>query len=74
MQLPGTAWLNAILMLSDDDGWVGSDELFHWDGRGWEKATIPVVSRIVDIESSPSGEIWALTQEGAFLHLDVAKE
>ncbi len=69
MQLPETGWVNAILMLSESDGWVGGEELFHWNGRRWEKATSLAVDRIVDIESSPDGKIWALTQHGAFLHL-----
>ncbi len=75
MQLPETGWVNSILMVSQDDGWVGGDELFHWNGRGWEKATRPMVKwdRIVDIERSPNGEIWALIEHGAFLHLEVAK-
>lgn len=69
MRLPETGWVNSILMLSEDNGWVGGVELFHWNGQEWEKAAIPAGDRIVDIESSPSGEIWALTQQGAFLRL-----
>ncbi len=72
MQLPETGWVNAILMLSESDGWVGGEELFHWNGQGWQKATNPVVDRVVDIESTPNGEVWALTRHGAFLHLKVA--
>ena len=69
MQLAEMGWTNSILMLSEDNGWVGGDDLFHWNGQGWEKATSPAVDRIVDIEGSPGGEIWALTQHGAFLYL-----
>jgi len=61
--------VNVILMVSRDNGWIGGDELFHWNGQQWEGATNPAVDRTVGIESSPSGEIWALTQHGAFLHL-----
>jgi len=75
MQLPDTGWVNSILMLSKDDGWVGGDELFHWNGHGWERTTKPTIERdrVVDIESSPNGEVWALTRYGAFLHLQVSK-
>lgn len=69
MRLGEAGWVNAILMVSDDDGWIGGDELFHWNGQDWEKATKPAADRVVDIESSPNGEVWALTQHGAFLHL-----
>lgn len=68
-RLGEAGWVNAILMISDDDGWVGGDELFHWNGRSWEKAINPILDRVVDIKSSQNGEIWALTQHGAFLHL-----
>lgn len=73
MQLPETEWKGwtiSVLMLSEDNGWVGGDELFHWNGQGWEKAISPAADRIVDMKSSPSGEIWALAQHGAFLHLN----
>ncbi len=69
MRIGETGWVSAILMLSDDDGWVGGDELFHWNGQNWEKAINPAADRVVDIESSPDGEVWALTQRGGFLHL-----
>lgn len=69
MQLAETGWTYSILMLSENNGWVGGDALFHWNGQIWEKATNPAIDRIVDIESGPNGEIWALTQQGAFLHL-----
>jgi photosystem II stability/assembly factor-like uncharacterized protein len=72
-RLGEAGWVNAILMISDDDGWVGGDELFHWNGQSWEKAINPTSDRVVDIKSSPNGKIWALTQHGAFLHL-VIKE
>ncbi len=74
MQLPARGWTNSILMLSADNGWVGGDELFHWNGQSWEKAVNPTLDRVVDIKSSPNGEIWALTQHGAFLYLDVKRE
>lgn len=73
MRLDEAGWINTILMISQDNGWVGGDELFHWNGQGWEKATSPAVDRIVDIESSPGGEIWALTHHGALLHLAVQR-
>jgi photosystem II stability/assembly factor-like uncharacterized protein len=70
MQLPETGWVNSILALSEENVWVGGEKLFHWNGQGWEMAASPVIDRIVDIEDSPSGEIWALTQHGAFLRLE----
>ena len=69
MRLGEAGWVNAILMVSDDDGWIGGDELFHWNGQNWEKAINPAADRVVDIDSSPNGQVWALTQHGAFLHL-----
>lgn len=74
MRLGEAGWINTILMISEDDGWVGGDRLFHWNGQKWEQATKPVLDRIVDIKSSPNGEIWALTQGGAFLHLAVKED
>jgi photosystem II stability/assembly factor-like uncharacterized protein len=74
MQLPETGWVNSILMLSEGDGWVGGEESLHWNGYGWERATKPTVDRIVDMEKSPNGEIWALTEYGAFLHLEVSEQ
>jgi len=74
MRLFEAGWTNTILMVSQDDGWVGGDELFHWNGHGWEKVVRPTIrNRIVDIERSPNGEIWALTEYGAFLHLEVSE-
>lgn len=75
-QLPSTGWILAVLMISEHEGWVGGDELFHWKGHGWERATKPTTEwdRVVDIESSPNGEIWALMEHGAFLHLEVSEE
>lgn len=69
MQLPETGWVTAVLASSEDNVWIGGDELFHWNGQGWEKAVKPTSDRVMDIKSSPNGEIWALTQHGAFLHL-----
>ncbi len=76
MQLGEAGWINAILMVSQDDGWIGGDELFHWNGQIWEKATRPMTwwDRIVDIEMSPNGRVWALTEHGAFLHLKIATQ
>lgn len=67
--LPPTGWVLAVLIISESDGWVGGDDLFHWNGQEWEKTANPAFDRIVDIASSPNGEIWALTWHGAFLHL-----
>jgi photosystem II stability/assembly factor-like uncharacterized protein len=72
--LPPTGWVLAVLIISEDDGWVGGDELFHWNGQGWERAINPISDRVVDMKRSPNGEIWALTQHGAFLHLVVREE
>lgn len=76
MRLSEAGWINAILMVSQDDGWIGGDELFHWNGSIWEQVTRPMIwwDRIVDIEMSPNGEIWALTEHGAFLHLKVVTQ
>lgn len=74
MRLGEAGWINTILMISEDNGWVGGDRLFHWNGQKWEQATKPVLDRIVDIKSSPNGKIWALTQGGAFLHLAVKED
>jgi|GEM_PF-1371828 len=75
-QLLEAGWIDTILMVSQDDGWVGGDELFHWNGHGWEKAIRPTLNRnrVVDIERSPDGEIWALTEFETFLHLEVAEQ
>jgi len=71
--LPPTEWVLAILIISENDGWVGGNELFHWNGQGWERAANPAEDRIVDIESSPNGGVWALTQYGAFLRLEISQ-
>lgn len=69
--LPSTQWVNAILMASEDNGWVGGDALFHWNGDGWERANQSIVEwgNVIDIEESSGGEIWALTEYGVFFHL-----
>lgn len=74
-QLPETGWISSILMLSEEDGWVGGNELFRWNGHEWERAAKPTVDwdRVVDIQSSPNGEVWALTEHGAFLHLEASE-
>lgn len=73
MRIGEAGWVNTILMISENNGWIGGDELFHWNGQGWELANNPTSDRVVDMESSPNGEIWALAQHGAFLHLVVGE-
>lgn len=74
-KLPETGWINSILMLSENNGWAGGDELFHWNGHNWEKAGNPTIpgDKIVDLEKTPNGEVWALTQHAALLHLKILK-
>jgi len=74
VELPATGWINDVAALSDDDIWVGGDDLLHWDGREWEKFEKPVISwdRIIEIEIAPGGHVWALTEYGEFLSLGIA--
>jgi len=68
--LPG--WLNSIVMLSENDGWIGGigGLIYHWDGISWRRADTPVQHGIVDIEVSPTGQVWALTESGTLLYFE----
>jgi len=73
MELPPTKYVSSILMISENDGWVGGTGLFHRAGNGWEISNKPKPEwgRVVDIEASSTGELWVLTEYGTFLHLQV---
>jgi hypothetical protein len=64
-------WLSAVLMVSADYGWIGGSigRLLRWDGSQWEVVAAPTTDAIVDIEMSPSGRIWAITEAGLLLEL-----
>ena len=71
-ELPRTKQITSILMVSENNGWVGGINLFHWNGNHWEKAADTLKSewgKVADIEVSPDEKLWMLTRYGAFLHL-----
>jgi hypothetical protein len=60
----------SVLALSSDDVWVGGRALYHWDGNKWIDCHYDRNNNfIVDIESNPQGDIFALTLRGEILRL-----
>lgn len=61
---------SAILAVSQDDVWVGGRMLFHWEGSSWKNMNYGRnEGDIVDIDTTPDGKVWALTDVGAILQL-----
>lgn len=64
-------WLNSILMLSKDDGWLvgGVNRVFHWDGVEWIEIVNEITESIAEVAVTPSGKIIGITGDGTLLEL-----
>jgi hypothetical protein len=60
----------AILAISKDNVWVSTGALYHWDGNKWIDSHYETDDNfIVDIESDPQSNVYALTLRGEILRL-----
>lgn len=64
-------WLNSILMLSEDDGWLvgGINRVFHWNGTEWVEIVNELTESIAEVAVTPSGKIIGITGDGTLLEL-----
>jgi hypothetical protein len=61
---------STILAVSQNDVWAGGRALFHWNGIEWKNAYYDANNGyIVDMEKTPNGKIWALTDTGIILEV-----
>jgi hypothetical protein len=66
---PGVAWMDAIYMLSADDGWMAGNGLLHWTGTQWQTVPSPVRGVIVTLARTDDGTLWAVSDTGSVLRL-----
>lgn len=64
-------WLNSILMLSKEDGWLvgGVNRVFHWDGAEWIEIMNELTDSLAKVAVTPSGKIVGITGDGTLLEL-----
>ncbi|MBN1440912.1 MAG: hypothetical protein JW929_16005 [Anaerolineales bacterium] len=68
---PGVVWMDAVLMTAADDGWMAGNGLLHWNGTEWGRVPSPVQGVIVALSRTPDGAVWAATDTGSVLRLEV---
>jgi len=66
---PVTESLNAISMVSANDGWIVGEAgtILHWDGLAWTAVASPTSENIWDIEMLQSDHGWAVGGNGTIL-------
>ncbi len=64
---PNPIHLNAIAMVSPQDGWAAGNAFAHYDGQQWQvSAPISGMVRAIDMVSATDG--WAMGDAGAIWH------
>jgi hypothetical protein len=58
-------------MLSPDDGWMAGNGLLHWNGSEWGTVPSPVQGVIIALSRTSDGTLWAVTDTGSVLKLEV---
>lgn len=66
---PVTESLNALSMVSADDGWIVGDAgtILRWDGATWTAVTSPTTEDLRDIEMVQTNHGWAVGKNGTIL-------
>ena len=59
-----------IFAVAPDDVWIGGKNLYHWNGDEWIDCNYDIEDNfIVDYETDPEGNVYALTLRGEVLRL-----
>lgn len=66
---PTSESLNAINMVSANDGWIvgNAGTILHWDGAAWTAVSSPTTENLRDIEMLQSDHGWAVGENGTIL-------
>jgi hypothetical protein len=68
--------LSGISIISDADIWVVGGvaglqgTTVHWDGTTWERVTSGTETKLYDVWSATTNDVWAVGQGGTVLHWD----